>query len=120
MDFNVITIAGISAGLGLLVGFIVNLKKLADMIAEAIGNVTRRQITPLEAKLDDLGRKIDEVDLNSVKDFLVSRFADIERGGELDGVTRQRIYEEMEHYHEKGGNSYIQARFDELKKQGSL
>lgn len=120
MDPNVITIAAISAGLGLLIGFITNLKKLADMIADAIGNVTKKQIAPLEAKIDALGHKIDEVDLNSVKDFLVARFADIDRGGELDGVTRQRIYEEMEHYLDKGGNSYIQARFDELKKQGSL
>lgn len=115
-----ITIAVISGALGLLVGFITNLKKLADMIAESIGKVTKRQIAPLEAKIDTLAVKIDEVDLNSLKDFLVSRFAEIERGETLDEVTRQRIYEEMERYERQGGNSYLHTRFDELKKQGRL
>ena len=123
MEINLsgtITIAVISALVGGLVGFLSNLKKLADMIANSIGKVTQKQIEPLEAKIDILANKIDEVDLNSVKDFLVGKFAEIERGEELDGVTRQRVYEEMERYTTKGGNSYIKARFDELKKQGRL
>lgn len=115
-----ITIAVISGVVGLVVGLITNLKKLADMIAEAIGKVTRKQIAPLETKIDTLGEKIDEVDLNSVKDFLVSRFADIDKGEKMDEVARQRIYEEMERYTKKGGNSYIKARFEQLKKEEKL
>ena len=120
MEINGITIAVLSAILGGLVGFFTNLKKFADMIANAIGKVTQKQIAPLEAKIDVLGKKIETVDLNAMKDFLVSRFAEIERGESLDEVTRQRIYEEMERYADKGGNSYIKARFDDLKKQGRL
>lgn len=114
------TLGAISIAAAFIVGLIASAKKIAGYMAEAIGKVTQRQIQPLEKKIDTLAEKIEESDLNSMKDFLVVRFAEIDKGQKPDEVTRQRIYEEMERYEKQGGNSYIHTRFDELKKQGRL
>ena len=114
------TLGAVSIAAAFIVGLIASAKKIAGYMAEAIGRVTQRQIQPLEQKIDALAVKIENVDNNSLKDFLVARFAEIERGSQPDEVTRQRIYEEMERYERQGGNSYIHTRFDELKKQGRL
>lgn len=114
------TLGAISIAAAFIVGLIASAKKIAGYMAEAIGKVTEKQIKPLEEKIDNLASKIEETDLNSMKDFLVVRFADIDKGVKPDETTRQRIYEEMERYEKRGGNSYIHTRFDELKKQGRL
>ncbi len=72
-----------------------------------------------------IDKKIDNVDLNATKNFLVRCLADLDRHG-IDDVTRLRFYEQYEHYSKPksegglGGNSYIKDEVERLKKEGKL
>jgi len=69
--------------------------------------------------------KIDNVDMNATKNFLVRCIADMDRH-EIDAVTKMRFYEQYEHYSKPksegglGGNSYIKDEVERLKKEGKL
>lgn len=66
-----------------------------------------------------INEKIDNVDMNATKNFLVRCLADIDKEG-IDDVTKIRFYEQLEHYQKMGGNSYIQSEVERLKKEGKL
>ena len=66
-----------------------------------------------------INKKIDDVDLNATKNFLVRCLSDIEKHG-IDDVTKMRFYEQLEHYEKMGGNSYIKSEVERLKKEGKL
>lgn len=114
------TLGAVAVGLAFITTLVATVKKIIKDMTDAISGVVKQEIKPLEAKIDVLTSKLDEVDINSSKNFLVARFGEIERGEVLDEITRQRVYEEYEHYIELGGNSYIHSRFDELKRKGCL
>ena len=114
------TIGAIALGLSFILGFIKTVRDLKKMIAESIGDVVKAEIKPLNEKVDRIEEKIDSVDLEATKNFLVARFEEISRGREIDETMRQRIYEMMNHYEKLGGNSYIHARFEQLKKENKL
>lgn len=70
--------------------------------------------------------KIDTVDTNATKNYLVQVIADIDRTGAIDGASKMRFYEQYEHYSKPkaqgglGGNSYIHDEVERLKKEGKL
>lgn len=69
---------------------------------------------------EPLNKRMDEIDLNATKNYLVQTLADIDRNGYADGVSKARLYEQYEHYQKLGGNSYIKDEFDRLKKQNKI
>lgn len=64
--------------------------------------------------------KIDKVDINATKNYLVASISDIKQGDKLDDITRQRFIEQYDHYIALGGNSYIKLEVEKLKKEGRL
>ena len=66
-----------------------------------------------------INKKIDDVDMNATKNFLVRCIADIDKEG-IDQVTKIRFYEQYEHYQKLGGNSYIKDEIERLKKEEKL
>lgn len=70
--------------------------------------------------------KIDTVDTNATKNYLVQVIADVDRDGTIDGASKIRFYEQYEHYSKPkdkgglGGNSYIHDEVERLKKEGKL
>lgn len=120
MSLDGITIGAIAVALTLITGIWKGFDFLQNKMEASIGRVVTEKIKPLEEKIDNLDRKVEDVDVNSTKDFLVARFGEIEAQKGTDEITRQRIYEEMAHYEELGGNNYIHARFEQLKKEGYL
>lgn len=73
----------------------------------------------ISKSFEPINKKIDTVDMNATKNFLVRCLADIERHG-IDDVTKVRFYEQYEHYEKMGGNSYIKSEVERLKKEGKL
>lgn len=114
------TLGAVAVGLAFITTLVASIKKIIKDLTDAIAKVVKQEMKPLEAKIDVLADKLDDVDINSSKNFLVARFGEIERGDVLDEITRQRVYEEYEHYMALGGNSYIHSRFEELKRKGCL
>ena len=81
-------------------------------IVKAVKSTIAKSFEPID-------KKIDNVDLNSTKNFLVRCIADLDKEG-MDAVTRMRFYEQFEHYQKLGGNSYIRDEVERLKKEGKL
>lgn len=122
-----ITLGMIEEALLIIVSIVGSVLLIMGKITNALKKTIQDEMKPvnekikaLEGKIDTLAEKVDEVDKNSTKDFLVARLGEVERGGYLDDITRQRFYEELERYERLGGNSYIHARYEELKKQGKI
>jgi hypothetical protein len=64
--------------------------------------------------------KIDKVDMNSTKNYLVARISDIKQGQVLDDISRERFIEQYDHYVHLKGNSYITLEVEKLKKEGKI
>ena len=58
---------------------------------------------------------------NATKNYLVQQIGEIDRNGYLDGATRVRFYEQLQHYEKDlHGNSYIHDEIERLKKENKL
>lgn len=83
-------------------------------IVKAVKKAIASGFKPIEAK-------IDKVDLNATKNYLVQQIGEIDRNGHIDGATKVRFYEQLQHYEKDlNGNSYIHDEVGRLKKEGKL
>ena len=83
-------------------------------IVKAVKTAIAKGFEPIE-------KKIDEVDKNATKNYLVQQIGEIDRNGYLDGATRVRFYEQLQHYEKDlHGNSYIHDEIERLKKENKL
>ena len=111
--------AGVIAG---LVAFIKGIEYLGGKINHCASKWLENGLAPVNQKLDMMDKKLDEVDMNACKNFLVRFLADIEQGNPIDEIEKERFYETYEHYTSPRlhGNSYIKEKVEDLKKQGKL
>lgn len=66
-------------------------------------------------------QKIEDVDTAQCRNFLVNYFADIENGVDIKEYQERRAHECYEHYTTTlRKNSYIHAKWDELKRRGDI
>ena len=114
------TLGGLVALTSVLIVLISNLKRLSSELTVSLTKIIKKEIEPLEGKIDAMSKQIDSVEAEATKNFLVTTIGEIERNGWTDETTKQRLYEEMERYEELGGNSYVHARFEQLKKEGKI
>lgn len=99
-----ITIGQISAILTFLVTFLGSIIYLSKFIKKM-----------LDKAFSPINEKIDILDVNQCKNFLVRFLADVEQGNELDEVEIERAYEIYDHYtNDLKGNSYIHRRWQQL------
>lgn len=117
---NNLTINDISAliiFLGGLIGGIGYLHKtLKDWLEKLLGD----EFKALGSRITELEVKIDKVDMETCKNFLVRFLADVENGATILDSEKQRFWEEYEHYISNGGNSYIKEWVEKLRKKGLL
>ena len=78
------------------------------------------QTNNVNQKFADLNKKLEKVDLESCKNFLVTFLSQADKNGWADEVEKQRFWEEFEYYQSHGGNSYIKRKVDELKEKKVL
>lgn len=72
-----------------------------------------------QTALNPLEKKIDKIDENQCRNFLVDFLADIEKGQIKDEVQIKRAYEVYEHYtNDLHKNSYIHDKWEKLMKIG--
>lgn len=111
--------------IGLVVTFIVGLmggitylkKNLKDWIVSAL----KEQLDNIHSDIKDVKDHIDDVDLNSCKNFLVARLSEAEQEMEWDEVVRERFWEQYEHYtKDLDGNSYIEQKVEKLKSERKI
>lgn len=115
-----ITLEQVATALGWLVGVGGSLAAIIAYIRKLLKAFFKEQLEEMNHRFDRVEKRIDEVDMETTKNFLVSILAQIDSGLSIDEVQRERFYEQLDHYFGKGGNSYIQARVNALKNQGKL
>ena len=89
-------------------------------IGVIVSSVVNLLINSKNVKKKDLDEKIDEVQMDNCKNYLVQAIAKIEAGGKLSPVEMERYYENYDTYTKLGGNSYIHSETEKLKKEGLL
>ena len=115
-----ITLGQISVAIAFLVGLISGVIYLNTVLKNALKKLFSAEFEKIDDKLDDLQSKIEDVDLESCKNYLVSILADIERGNSPDEIEMERFWERYEHYTDQGGNTYIKHKVEKLKAEGRL
>lgn len=115
-----ITIGQITATITFIVAFLGGVKYLLESMKKIID----KALKPTNDKIDVIEKKLTEemkrIDINATKNFLVTNIDEIKKGTDLDGITKQMIYEQYEHYQKLGGNSYISSEIERLRKEGVL
>lgn len=115
-----ITLGQIAAALALIVGLIASVIYLKTKIEEALEKLLTEKFKALNSRIDTIEGKIDKVDMETCKNFLVRFLADVENGSIILPQESQRFWEEYEHYINNKGNSYIKEWVEKLKKKGLL
>lgn len=111
--FTVALIAGIQ-------NLKINIKKWIEQSLKARFDSIDKQNEKILAKIDDVEERLDKVDMENCKNYLVTFLAEVRRGEIKDATEYQRFWEEYDHYISKGGNSYIREGVEELKTKGLL
>lgn len=73
----------------------------------------------IKEEFDSVNQRLDRVDMEACKNFLVRVIPDIE-DGTIDETEKQRFYEQYEHYLEMGGNTYIKHKVEVLQKEEKI
>ena len=116
-----ITLGQIGVSLTLLVGIIGGIVYLKNKIKEWVEEFLDKQFIAIDKRFDDLEEKIDRVDEETCKNFLVRFLGDVERdNADILPQEYQRFWEEYEHYINSKGNSYIKEWVAKLKKKELL
>lgn len=114
------TVEQIATGIALLVAIITGVTYLTKQIKEWIEKLLDSKFKALGTRIDSIEAKVDKIDMETCKNFLVRFLADVENGAVILDAEKQRFWEEYEHYISAGGNSYVKEWVDRLKKKGYL
>lgn len=115
-----ITIGQIALIIAFIVALIKGIEYLYTLASKGATKWLNSCLKPINDSINNLSDKIDVVDMNSCKNYLVRFLADVEQGNEIDEIEKERFYEVYKHYTDLGGNSYIKDKYEKLKKQGKL
>lgn len=105
-----ITLGQISNVLLWIIAFVTAISTIVTAIVIFLNKIIKKQLTPINDKIDKL-------DLNDCKNFLVRFLADVERGQVIDEVEEKRAHDVYDHYkNDLKGNSYIGDKWNKLMK----
>lgn len=118
--FEQITLGQILISATFIVGFITTISKFKTIVNDWFRDKLSPKVDPLYTKIDEISNKVDSLEMDSYKRYLVLTMTNIERGEKLDEVE-QALFDEMyKKYTEHGGNSYIQRKHKKLEEAGKL
>ena len=115
-----ITLGQIAIGVTFLVGLISGVGFLLKTMKDWISKSLDAQLHSIKEEIKGLHDRIDDVDMESCKNFLVRFLSDVEKDQPLDEVEKLRFHEQYAHYVNMGGNSYIRDKVEKLKASGKL
>ena len=102
--------------IGQINGFLVYIVGLIGILT----TVYKTAKSGIDKGLKPINDKIDKVDINATKNYLVARISEIKAGKELDDIAKERFVEQYDHYIQLGGNSYIKLEVEKLKQDNKL
>lgn len=113
----------IALGITFIVSLISGTAILLKHIRKYITNTLKPQLGEINVSIRRLEDRLDNVDLESCKNYLVQVIAEIDgpcKNGHVDATQKQRFYEQYEHYVKGGGNSYIRHRVEQLQAEKKI
>jgi hypothetical protein len=115
-----LTFGDVSSALTLLVAFIGSVaflhKKMKVWLTEALED----QFNAIDKEMQSLQDRLDRVDLEGCKNFLVKVISDIDNGDQIGDTEQERFWEQYEYYKSLGGNTYISKKVEKLEQEGRL
>ena len=115
-----ITVAQIGAAVTFLVGLITGIAFLYSKLKGWLTKLFNEQLNSINASIKGLEKRIDAVDTEACKNYLVDFLSRVDKGQEVDEIERERFWEQYQHYKTIGGNSYIKHKVEQLEKDGRL
>ena len=115
-----ITLGDIAVAVTFIVGLLTSAGYLRKHFKDWLEQTFTSQFDELKTQINGLSDRIDEVDMEACKNYLVIFLSDIERGGQIDEIEKERFWEQYERYIRAGGNSYIKRKVENLVKEGRL
>lgn len=110
-----ITVGQLAAWLALIAAIIAGYNTLKKSIKSMLDVALKGKFEELEKTQKDILTRLDDVDIENCKNYLVTFLSETARGEMKDETEIQRFWEEYEHYTSKGGNSYIHNKVEDLK-----
>lgn len=115
-----ITLGDIAVAVTFIVGLLTSAGYLRKHFKDWLGQTFTPQFDELKTQINGLSDRIDEVDMEACKNYLVRFLSDIEHGDRVDEIEKERFWEQYERYIRAGGNSYIKRKVENLVKEGRL
>lgn len=115
-----LTLGQVATALAFVVGMISSVAYIANNMKKWIRISMKEQMDSLDNKLGKLNERLDAVDMESCKNYLVTFLSSVEKGSPIDEIEKERFWERFAHYEKMGGNSYIKRKVEELKNKGLL
>jgi len=115
-----LTFGEVSSALTLLVAFIGSVAFLHKKMKTWITDALEDQFSAIDKEMQSLQDRLDRVDMEGCKNFLVRVISDIDQGQEIGETELERFWEQFEYYKSLGGNTYISKKVDRLESEGKL
>lgn len=115
-----VTIGQVASVLAFILALIAGIQSLKKSIKHWLDAALKDQFAELEKTQKSILKRLDSVDIENCKNYLVTFLAEVGRGEIKDETEMQRFWEEFEHYQNLGGNSYIKNKVAELKSKNRL
>ncbi len=111
-----ITLGQIGTAVAFVVALLTGIGWIVKALKGWISDVLKEQIDSLRKDIKGLGERLDDVDKEATKSYLVTFLSKAETGSPIDDIEMERFCEEYEHYKKDlHGNSYITHKVEKLK-----
>ena len=110
-----ITLGQVAVVVASLAAFITGLGVLYGKLKKWLKAVFKEELEPISKSIEKVEKRLDDVDLESTKNYLVSFLSNVEKGNAVDEIERERFWEMYNHYSKVGGNSYIKHKVEKLE-----
>ena len=114
------TLEQVGAALAFIVGIGGSILTILKAVKSMLKKLLDEQTKSLVLRLDKIDERLDKVDSDNCKNYIVQALSSAERGVKLSTEERMRLSEEFQHYTENGGNSYIKDWHSRLHTDGKI
>lgn len=115
-----ITIGQIAVAVAFVVALVGGLTSLKKLITKGIEDALKGKFDAIEKSQQEIIKRLNSVDLENCKNYLVTFLAEVARGEIKDETEVKRFWEVYDYYLSKNGNSYVRHKVEELQKKGVL
>lgn len=77
-------------------------------------------VKPLQDSIDEMHKRLNDVEMDSLKNYLTGCLARIELEMPMPEIEKERFWESYGRYREMGGNTYVKEKVDKFKQEGKL